>query len=534
MAETSVIKGFLVRLGFQTDEAALKNFAGGIATATTGVVKFAAAIEATALAVAVGVARFTANLESLYFASRRIGTTPSHLKAFEIAARNMGSSAEDARSALEALSQFIRSNPNASAYLGVDTTDAAGNPLDKRDVLLAEAKRLQGMPVYMAEAWNAKQGLFSENYLQTLLDPTFAQQYQHGVSAEGPDIDDAAKKAHALQVQIQDFKLQINQLALQAFRTLDKEFGVTLTTMTNWLKTHGPDIHKAMIQLHDDFVSVQNVLGPTFKWLYDTFVKLNDVTDGWAGKITLALAALKLFGGTEILSGLLKVSAALITATGPVGLIISAAAGIAYLIDNFNTQSTIGSTIADWQDRLKGMKLPLNERSNNPGALNFNRQPGASGVPLQVARFDTVEHGATALARQLEFIAGRGHDTIESIAEDYLGKNNPNLQSKIVNMKRAMGASGVGHLNLHDPVKLEKLMRAVSISEGGFLDEWGPIFDLVGRDVAGDRTIGAPRVTTNITINGAGANAQEIANRVTKAQKDVYANATRSVQSKPR
>ena len=89
MAQSNVIKEFLVKLGYKHDEASLKQFKDGIVHATKVVVGFAAAVEATAVAVSVGVAKFASNLEALYFASIRTGSAAASLKAFDRAATSV-------------------------------------------------------------------------------------------------------------------------------------------------------------------------------------------------------------------------------------------------------------------------------------------------------------------------------------------------------------------------------------------------------------------------------------------------------------
>jgi hypothetical protein len=116
VSESSVIREFLVKLGFKTDEAALQSFEKGIDRATKTVVGLAVAIEATAVAVAAGVARFASNLEALYFASIRTNTAAANLQAYDLAVQNFGGSAGEATASIEGLAHALRVNPGNEGH----------------------------------------------------------------------------------------------------------------------------------------------------------------------------------------------------------------------------------------------------------------------------------------------------------------------------------------------------------------------------------------------------------------------------------
>src|SRR5271154_7181721 len=132
MAESTVIKEFLVALGYKHDETAAKKFKDGIVSVTKAVESLGVRVEATALAVAYGVARFASNLEALYFAAQRTNSSASSLKAFDLAARNFGASIEEAQGSVEGLAAFLRNNPGGAnvvagwlGSVGLSARDAA-------------------------------------------------------------------------------------------------------------------------------------------------------------------------------------------------------------------------------------------------------------------------------------------------------------------------------------------------------------------------------------------------------------------------
>ncbi|WP_457832807.1 hypothetical protein, partial [Staphylococcus aureus] len=65
MADTAIIKEFLVALGFKVDEKGLKNFKDGVDGATKGVVRLVSTIQGAALTIGAGVSALASKLEGL-------------------------------------------------------------------------------------------------------------------------------------------------------------------------------------------------------------------------------------------------------------------------------------------------------------------------------------------------------------------------------------------------------------------------------------------------------------------------------------
>ncbi len=149
MSETSVIKEFLVALGFRTDEAALKNFQSGIDKASKAVFGLAAAIETTAVGVAAGVARWASGLEALYFASIRTGSSAASLKAFDRAAQDFGASAGEALGSVEGLAHAFAREPFRNGRVVKDHggPDSRRQRTPARDARPADAGRTIGSHV---------------------------------------------------------------------------------------------------------------------------------------------------------------------------------------------------------------------------------------------------------------------------------------------------------------------------------------------------------------------------------------------------
>jgi hypothetical protein len=365
MAESNVIREFLVALGYKHDETSLKKFTSGIETATKTVVLFATTLEATALAVAAGVSRFASNLEALYFASQRVGASAANLKALDVAAQNFGASSGEALQAVEALAKFLRSNPGGEAFLGVTTRDAKGNLRDMTDILVDLGRKWATMPTYLGSQYAGIFGISDKMFL-ALRNGDFAKELAR-VRAE---VDNSAFKkatadAHGFMMQLRDLELYLLQFAVRVEDALTNRLGISVKGMTEYLRDHGKELADKLVDVLMKLFDLVERLRPAFVWLYNKFIELDEATNGWSTKLLLLMAALKWFGGAEIISGVLGLAAAFgrlalgiggattaATALGTVGMGL----GLGYLIQKYvpgwaDFFGQIGGKIADYGNR---------------------------------------------------------------------------------------------------------------------------------------------------------------------------------------
>lgn len=111
MANPTVLKEFLVSLGFKIDQTGIKNFVGATTRVTKVALGTSAAITGAAAAVEAYVQLFAENMEKLYYSSKRTGAAVENIQALEFGARQIGLQAEDARESLEAMAAAVRMNP---------------------------------------------------------------------------------------------------------------------------------------------------------------------------------------------------------------------------------------------------------------------------------------------------------------------------------------------------------------------------------------------------------------------------------------
>lgn len=364
MAESSsVIKEFLVALGYKVDESAMKKFTHGIATATKAVEGLGFKMEATALAVAYGVARFASNLEQLYFAAQRTNSSADSLKAFDLAARNFGSSIDEAQSSVEGLAAFLRNNPGGAnvvagwlGAVGLSARDANGQMLQGTALMAQLGKmfaiqRGQGQ-TFLANQMAGQLGI-SDKTMLAMSSPGFAEELAlQDKRAAGWNKVSAA--AHRFMIQLEDMKMQFYQLmlgfegpAMGALRKLMTQFAKflhdhgrqvirdlvamfellisVLGKLLNWLDAHGDEIQKRIEQTFGEFKTAYETVKPAMIWVYDQFVKLDAATDGWSTKLLALTLALKAVGAIGIVTGILNLGAGLAKAFG--GLVGAGIAG---------------------------------------------------------------------------------------------------------------------------------------------------------------------------------------------------------------
>ncbi|TJZ75579.1 mannosyl-glycoprotein endo-beta-N-acetylglucosamidase [Chitiniphilus eburneus] len=314
MADQSIIKEFLVALGFQVDEKSLKRFTGGIEDATKNVTKLVTVITGAALTVSAGVAAFASNLESLYFASQRVGASATNIKAMEYAARNLGVSSDEARGSLEGLARFMRNNPAGESYLqslGVQTRDVNGKLRDTSDLMIDLGRQFAKMPQYLANQYGPILGI-SENMILALRNGEFArymEDFRKKAATSG--MDKAAADAHQYMVKLRALGAQFEQLGIKVEGALLAKAGPGMDRFAAWFEKNGDMIADRIAEVLALLLRLLEEGAPILLQLLDWFVKLDKATDGWSTKILLLVGAFMMLGGPKIISGLAGLAASL-------------------------------------------------------------------------------------------------------------------------------------------------------------------------------------------------------------------------------
>lgn len=260
MADTTILKEFLYRLGYTIDETSERKFREVVATATKRIVEFAAAAEGAAATVRVAVTAMASKLDDLYFASRRIGTSAQDIQAFTYSVSQMGGTAEGARSSLENLGRFLRTMPGAEGFLrGLGVSQGA---MRDTSLIMGElAQRFRGMSYPRANAYASVLGI-DERTLMAMRDGVgeFGDQYRGWVRAAGLDTAKATEDAHGFMVALRSIGTVLDILWQKTTAELAKGIGGDVTrlrglivanfgTISRWITQAA----KVVIQVGDAF-----------------------------------------------------------------------------------------------------------------------------------------------------------------------------------------------------------------------------------------------------------------------------------------
>jgi len=186
---SETLREYLIRLGFRVDEITWKKFSTVVGSAAGAVAELGAATVATGLAVGVAVDRISSHYTQLYYVSQRAGQSVAFLRSYELASRQIGISAEQATSTVNAMGIALRTNPGLAALSRGLTGQSGANPQ-------ALVKSLSNLPDFIATQFAGMFGLSPEEYLQRKDNAKRfddAQEYYTGLLREAGLSTDQAK-----------------------------------------------------------------------------------------------------------------------------------------------------------------------------------------------------------------------------------------------------------------------------------------------------------------------------------------------------
>lgn len=559
MAEPTVIREFLVALGYKVDEKGLKEFKGGVEDATKSVVRMVAVIEGAALAIGAGVAAFASKLEGLYFISQRTGATVTSLKAVEFSAKNLGISAETARGSVESLARFMRNNPAGESYiasLGVQTRNANGELRDTVDIMADLGSVLAKKPTYLASQYGNLLGI-DENLLLAMRSGDFAkylQQYREMAAKTG--FDKAANDSHKFMVALRDLGAVWDNFAARLESSLVQRLDPKLTEFQKWFELNGPVIEQRVGDIAMAVIAAAEAIGPVLGKIVDMFVDLDKSTDGWSTKIIGAIAIFKVLGGFQLIGGIWKMvgalralgtaAAAAGTAAGAGGAATGGgiAAGVAGLLSRFAPLARIGGAVGlmlhseglnQGEDkylaerRKLGMtvtnpdgttsnvappgsaapgqdkSLPRGLRNNNPGNIRYGKfaqDQGAVGKDSGgFAIFQSAEDGLRALGQLLRSYARRGLNTVRGVINRWAPPTENDTGAYVGAVAKRLGVGEDQALNMSDPKVIAGLTAEITRHENG-RNPFAPD-TILGAAGGGSRQMNVTQTNqTNITVSG--------------------------------
>ena len=275
-ADTEILREFLVKLGFKTDERALKNFTANVESATAAVAGLVAKISGAALAVSAGVAAFAANMEVLYFSVQKTGSSAGSLKAFEKAAQNFGASTGEALQSVQALARWMRETPGSESFLeglGVKTRDANGKLKDTTQIMVDLGRVLSKMDYPMARQYGSLLGI-GEDTMRAIMSGEFTAELekQRGLLKDA-GFDEATRKSHEFMVNLRELQTRIEAIGVT--------IGSNLVDVINRLE---PFIMPILGKIADGWKNI-------YDWVKFAGEKINEIIpSAWGDKIGRGMA----------------------------------------------------------------------------------------------------------------------------------------------------------------------------------------------------------------------------------------------------
>ena len=486
MASASVIREYLVSLGFSTDKRSWDEWDKTVTTATKNVLKLAAAVEATAVSIGAGVVAFANDLEKLYFQSQRSGASAEGIKAIGAAAEQMGISTEQAVGAVEALRTYMRKNPGQDTFLralGVDTRDANGKLLETDRIFVNLGKTLAGMPIYRAEQVASEFGI-DDKLLLAMTSPEFAQAVENYRKLySGTGLGEAVKESHAFMKDFRDLSYIIGMLAYRIERVLMARFKISLEWLAEWVQKNGPMIADRIVWVAEKIWDLGEKGAKAIKWIIDKLMEWDHQTDGLSTKILFFAATLQLLGGGAIIGGILSLAGAFVR-LGAAILGIGASAGAA----------GAGGVLAGPMTLLRGLARTLGLgailalfHSDNAGGEHEDADFAKMEAADRAARPEAYRSaGRTSAAEVVRFFESQGwsHDQAAGIASNLLhessfdpnagaGTSHYGLAQWDTNRQKAFNdwaKTNAGGIDIHQSSAMQQLQfLQYELTQGG---EW--------------------------------------------------------------
>ncbi len=343
MADEQTIASFMVALGYKIDQNSERRFTE---TLTKG--KVAALALGTALTGLVAtIAKVAENYETLYYQSQRVGSSVSNIQALGYAIKQVGGSAAGAASSLEAIGNFLRSSPGAESFfgrLGIQTRNANGSMRDSAELLKDFGALAKTMPYYRAKAYAGVFGL-DEVTLQALMRGTgqFSAQLKQMYRAAGVDGEQAAKGSAKFMQQLRGLGAALQVLRDKVAISLERGVGGDIERLRRLLVANFGRISdiivrvsKFVIGLGDALIQLAATSADIVDRLIDWFSGLDRGTRRWTTGIALLGAAWYVLNKGFLAS--------------PYGRVFALAAGIAALVQDYETWKKGGKSLIDWKE----------------------------------------------------------------------------------------------------------------------------------------------------------------------------------------
>ena len=456
--DQSILREYLVALGFKTDTVGQKKFDDGIGGLDKRVMAFGKTLLAVSAATSAMVVQFAFSMEKLYYSSKRAESSAGSLQALAFGAGQVGISGEHVKASIEGMARAMRANPGLEGLLNSLGVPVTGR--DKADVMMDLVTQLKKMPVFVANQYANLFGIDADTLFmlsEGIEQLRKASDLRKEMAANaGVDSDKAAAAgrdyANAIKEMTERLGLLKDVIAialLPSFMTFTTAINTNLGALTNWLGKF-ESIGAAISSVFDPDKSKRKGKAKSlFEWI-TTHRDDGPAAPASSGRVP----------GTNYIGEPPAIQ------TAPTGG--SPPSTTMPPVDAPKRPSILGWARSLIPEELK--RLPRGLRNNNPGNLEFRNQNGASrenGGEGRFAQFGTAEEGLTALSKQLQLYSARGIKSVAAIIKTYAPASENNTAAYVKKVAADLGVDPNTPLDNLDPKMMAGLIGAIVRHENG-------------------------------------------------------------------
>lgn len=466
---SSVLAGFLVRLGFVVDKDEQAKFQASIDYAGKRMKEIAMRGAALGTAFTAAFAKSTQEVNRFYNLTNQVGGSVRGLNNVASAVAKVGGNYDQAASSIQAFANKLTFTPGMDQYIknltGIDIRDKNGQLREYSDILLDLRKRWETLGDAAGRNEAAMMGL--DGIYADVMKKDFAAELQKTNKQQGEladMVDKSADSVHRLSNEFSRTWEIISMGGKAAFGTLSDSLGLDKVA-EKFNKTLSQEL-PAWIQTEKNIWDQSHGVGD---YLKNFFFKADEFQDAERYKRHL-------MDDEQVQAFLRK------KYTKQKSVLDDEAEEGVSIVDDFDKKG-FEEELARY--RAAGSKAPAKPaqteappasgkmtrglRNNNPGNMRPVSRNQANDGAFTIYR--TPEEGWGALGKQLKAYANAGLDNVASIISKYAPSSENNtgayIQSVTANMSKRLG-SDVGaltRLDLSDPRVLKALMQSITEHE---------------------------------------------------------------------
>lgn len=466
---SSVLAGFLVRLGFVVDKDEQAKFQASIDYAGKRMKEIAMRGAAMGTAFSAAFAKSTQETNRFYNLTNQVGGSVRGLNNVASAIAKVGGNADEARSNIQEFANKLTFIPGMADYVknltGIDVRDASGQLREYSDIFLDLRARWEKMGDAAGRAEASVLGLGGA--YASIMKKDFPAELKKTNEQQGELADMVDKSADSVHRLANEFSRTweiISMGSQAAFGTLTDSLGLDKVA-EKFNKTLSQEL-PAWIQTEKNIWDQSHGVGD---YLKNFFFKADEFQDAERYKR-------RLMDDDQVQKFLRK------KYTKQKSVLDDEAEEGVSIVDDFDKKG-FEEELARY--RAAGLKAPAKPaqtepppapgkmsrglRNNNPGNIRPVSRNQANDGAFTIYR--TPEEGWGALGKQLKAYANAGLDNVASIISKYAPSSENNtgayIQSVTANMSRRLG-SDVGaltRLDLSDPRVLKALMQSITEHE---------------------------------------------------------------------